>query len=947
MQLTEERLDKKEAFFKPLILYTLIFGITAVCVYIEFFYFKRTLLINTTGNIDGWAQHYPIYVEIKQWLNDLISEKGFYFWEWDIGLGEDVWMLLKGRILDPLTYIVIAFPVKYIDIGYSLMVIVRQYLTGVTFMAFGRYVNMNREQLLIGGLCYAFSGWAIISTITQGTFATALILFPLLVLGTDKMLKDHSPWIFTISVALLLIYSTIWAYVSAIVIFVYFILRYFHYRSFSIKDFLCHFASFIAFGVLGGMLSAFSFIQTFIKTTGATTESTVAYDTWYTWKEYLRMPADLFAYTNVHTSFSYIFLACTLMVFLPIAIMNLKKRSTAAIMMTLCLIAGLFPVTGSILNGFSYSVARWYFVVAFFMTWAMTECLTKETLSRKRNIIIMLLFIVAAFLWNILVCYEYLQIIGRHIALATIIGCTLGLLTIGFFAIRERIGAGKIWRGLCTTCIVAVMIVSITAAFNIKMSPGLGDDIYGYQKVGYTYENYEDTCQRIAGAVQDEDLSFFRSERIAETKVPPNKNMYHDMRSIYMYSSSIKKSWLEYNKIMGNNCGYFDRTTSFSNENRAGLDTLMGVKYYFIDITPGGRNEEEYVPYGYQYKGEIDGIGLYENQYSIGLGTAYDGFITESELMEYPYLEREQAMLQAAVVPDEYADRLDGIRHLNSGDIKTDVRQIEYEVTASEGIEMGKNEFTCTSESGEFTISIPEVENSEIIVTFDNLVRDTCSYDEFMELTGSSPAYKNSTVERLARQGFADDEKFKITVKKNGIKKIVSNRKGKNQGFDDVTDFNVNVGYFDKVDGDIVISFDNVGHYTYDALHVYAVPMDLYKKDASILSDNQLDIESFDHDTIKGSIDADKDSIVYMSILNTPGWSVSVDGSPQEKIDDVNISFTGFQVSKGSHEIVMNYESPGLRQGILISLAGLFIWICLGVGRRIRNRKQAKHINKF
>ncbi|MCR5034932.1 MAG: YfhO family protein, partial [Clostridia bacterium] len=647
MQVTEERLDKKNSFFRDFIWYTFIFGITAVCAYAEFLYFGRSLLINTTGNIDGWAQHYPIYVEIKQILADFVHGNGFAFWAWDIGLGEDVWMLLKSRILDPLTYIVIAFPEEHIDIGYSIMVVVRQYLSGVAFMVFGRYICLDREQVILGGLCYAFSGWAVLSTITQGTFTTATILFPLLVLGVDKLLNDHSPWMFSVTVALLMIYSTIWAYVSAVIIFVYFIVRYFHYRKFNLKDFGCHFASFAVFGALGVLLSAFSFLQTFIKTTGANTESTVTYDAWYTMREYLRIPSELFSYTEIHTPYSAVFLACTLMVLLPIAFLQLKKKSTAAIMMTLCLIAGLFPVTGSILNGFSYSVGRWYFVVVFFMAWAMTECLTKETFARKGNLLIMVLFLLAVCTWNILVGYKYLQIISLNAVLCTVIGGIFGLLTIAVFAIRARIGEQRAWRNLCAAFAVVLMIGSIAGALNVRLAPGLGEQIYGYQPAGYTYENYEDTCQKIARTIQAEDTSFFRSERIAETKVPPNKNMFHDMRSIYTFSSSVKKSWHEYNKLMGNNFGYFDRTASFSNGNRAGMDTLMGVKYYFIDPTPGGRDEAAYVPYGYQYHETIDGVDVYKNQYSIGLGATYDGFITESELMEYPYLEREQAVLQA------------------------------------------------------------------------------------------------------------------------------------------------------------------------------------------------------------------------------------------------------------------------------------------------------------
>ena len=948
MQVTEERLDHKNTFLRNLLIYTILFAVTAAGAYIQFLYFGRTLLVNGAGNIDGWAQHYPIYVQVKQTITEMMNGQGFCFWAWDFGLGDDIWMLLKGKFLDPLTYIVIAFPVEKIDIGYCVMAVVRQYLTGISFIAFARYIRFSRMQIIFGALCYAFSGWAIEATDTQGTFATAMILFPLLVLGVDKLLKDHSPWLFSISVALLLIYSTLWAYISGIVIFLYFVVRYFHYRKPAVKDFLCHFASFIAFGVLGFLLSAFSFLQTFIKTTGATTESTVEDSMLYSIQSYLRIPADLFTLSNVTTGFSQIFLAGVLLVFLPVAILNIRKKSTAAIMMTVFLVASLFPLTGRIFNGLSYTTGRWYFVLTFFMVWATAECLTRDTLKKKRNLILMALFIAAVCVWAVGGCYEYLAIVPGVTAVNAAIGGTISLLAIAVYAIRERLFDLKRWRTVCTCMLTALLIANVVLVVNMKMIPGLGEEIYRYQEAGKTYTDYQGSCQRVAKEVQANDTSFFRSERIAETKVPPNKNIFHDMRSIYTYFSTIKKSWHEYNKVMGNNCGYFDRTTSFSNGNRVGMDTLMGVKYYFIDPSDSGRNQEEYVPFGYEYvETTVDGIKIYKNKYSIGMGEAYDGYITESELMAYPYLEREQAILQAAVVPDDAAKQLKGIRHFNPEEIETRVDEVDYEIAGTKDIELDGTDFTCKSEEGAITISIPEVKDCELFIAFDNLTREKCSYDEYLALSGNKSKATNSKSRYLKEQGFEDDQRFKIEARKNGIKKLVSCRKGKNQGFGDVVDFYINLGDFDTISGDIEVGFDNVGHYSFDALHVYAVPLDLYEKSAKKLVANQLEIDSFDHDKITGSVDAKTDSMVYMSILGTPGWSVNIDGKRIDKMDDVNISFIGFPVSAGNHQIEMNYESPGLKKGMIISVAGLAILLCLAVGNCVLVRRRKRNINKF
>lgn len=118
--------------------------------------------------------------------------------------------------------------------------------------------------------------------------------------------------------------------------------------------------------------------------------------------------------------------------------------------------------------------------------------------------------------------------------------------------------------------------------------------------------------------------------------------------------------------------------------------------------------------------------------------------------------------------------------------------------------------------------------------------------------------------------------------------------------------------------------------------------MDLYEKSAKKLVKNKLNIDSFDNDMITGTVNAKADSMVYMSILGTPGWNVLVDGKQVKKLDNVNISFIGFPVSAGTHKLEMHYTSPGLEKGLLVSIAGLAILLILAAGRLILARRRAR-----
>ena len=186
-------IETQEKLRKQLLLYTLVFAVAAAGVFLLFLVFGRTFLQDTDGNIDGIGQQYPIYTRIKRMIEALIAGQGFDAWAWDIGLGDDSFILFNGKLLNPLTYICIAFPYKYLDIGYCVMTVISQYLTGVTFMVFLRGAGIRDRRVVIGGICYAFSGWIIYAMIRQCSFTTVTILLPLIILGVEKILRKESP----------------------------------------------------------------------------------------------------------------------------------------------------------------------------------------------------------------------------------------------------------------------------------------------------------------------------------------------------------------------------------------------------------------------------------------------------------------------------------------------------------------------------------------------------------------------------------------------------------------------------------------------------------------------------------------------------------------------------------------------------------------------------------
>ena len=80
---------------------------------------------------------------------------------------------------------------------------------------------------------------------------------------------------------------------------------------------------------------------------------------------------------------------------------------------------------------------------------------------------------------------------------------------------------------------------------------------------------------------------------------------------------------------------------------RENLMNLYGVKYIITN-----KQSHKKIPSGYQLINENDRSKLYENKNILPFGYSYNSYITESEYQKLNAGQKEQAMLQSAVIDD-------------------------------------------------------------------------------------------------------------------------------------------------------------------------------------------------------------------------------------------------------------------------------------------------------
>lgn len=930
-------------FRRQLLIYTVLFVITALGVYLYYLRYGMTLLRARGGNFDGVSQTYPIYVSIKRYVNDFLAGKSPGVWSWCLGLGEDYIELFKSKLVDPLTYVIILFPEKYLDVVISAVTVFREYLTGVAFLLFAREMRLKKQVQIIGALSYAFSGWIVVVASAQGVFLNAAIVLPIMIMGIEWILKKRTPLLFIASVLLFFMSGVIWTYIGGIIALLYYFVRWFHYNPKPQRNvFLKEGGAFLLYGILGILVSSFFAISMFLSISGATTAA--GYEPYkYTYRayQYVRWLSHLNSITPTCASYTFLYMPVIFVMMLPLLVRRIRAKCTEAIFAGVLFLAALLPITGRIFNGMSYSTGRWFFVLNFFLIWACAECLDKIEINKKTARIIGL-WLAFLLVWNVIVCRVILQLTKKANAYGNVTAVLIGFIILVILYRKNQEGLRSAEKQTSTRrkkimdlAVLGLVMLSIMAAGNYKTSLAFNKSLENYSKAGFIYDNLSFSSQKVIQKLQKSDPSFFRTDQVEGrsqrrvVRVQVNENLYFDNRSIYMYFSTISRKWLQFNKAMGNNAGYFDRTTSFSNDNRAELDTLMGVKYFLGDDLRRKSGASAYAPYGFRYKKDVGGIRIYQNTHEIGPGTAFGKYITESELMKYSPLTRPQVLSQAAVIPDKSAGKVSGVHHAEKTEIHTSAQKLKYTVSNTKNVDLNRHSMTVKDKIGEFDLNVSGGEDCQLIVSFNNLKRKYCT-----------PERRSELPKHYVRPfTYVNDPTFMIYASKGNVVKRTLYQKGKSQAITDIDAFNINLGYYKKADGTIHIEFHNSGDYTFSSLDVYAVPMNIYRAAAGSMAKNRYKVTSFSNDRITGTVDAEKDSVLFLSILDTTGWNVFVDGKKAERLSGVDIAFTGVKVGKGHHEITLKYHSTAARPAMILTIIGLIGIICMEVYRRKEQRK--------
>lgn len=138
------------------------------------------------------------------------------------------------------------------------------------------------------------------------------------------------------------------------------------------------------------------------------------------------------------------------------------------------------------------------------------------------------------------------------------------------------------------------------------------------------------------------------------------------------------------------------------------------------------------------------------------------------------------------------------------------------------------------------------------------------------------------------------------------------------------------------------LTFSQTGTFNFKSVGFYGRDYSQLHVAAQKLSQNRLQQVKFKANQVRGKIILSQTKLLVMTIPYGKGWT-AYDNGHKVPIHKVNLMSSGILLHSGKHQIVMRYQTPGLKMGALISLIAWlgFIGIAFVIWRRSKQRQKS------
>ncbi|MCM1132362.1 MAG: YfhO family protein [Ruminococcus flavefaciens] len=829
--------------------------------------------------VDLWHQYYPFFRVVREKLLD----GGSFLYSWENGMGTNFLSLISYYAASPLNWISVFFDDDHIRDSLTYILVAKIGFSGAFFSCFLRY-TYNRKDLsiVIFSVMYALCSYTLGYYWNVMWFDT-IALFPLVMQGVTAICREGKWKLYTIALALSLLanyYIAFFTCIFTIFMFAGSIII----NGKGVKDFFRKLGIIALSSVISIGLSAFMLLPAYLglKMTYSAENKFPLTVSWY--ENWADIFANLISYnepTNIEglPNFACGMLAVTLFgVFLFSLKIKIREKITTLFMLALIAVSCNMNMLNFIWHGF-HATNQLPYRFSFIFSFVLISAGYRAyaVMTNKKLILYPWLIIAPAVVFGL--NYYTATKDGKVFEMSTAFRSSL-IITVAYILIFIAVRVIPVKQQEIKRAVVNIFICAVVITeFTANASIGVG-------KVGSSsYNSYpasNENVQEVLDIMREKDNPlFYRCEMTSTYTL--NDSALYGYNGVSQFSSSANVSVTRLFKNLGlysseaGNRFYYRNSTPVVN-------MLLGLDY--IISKNGMLNNSEYNLERMEHSANVY---LYENKYPLSLGFMMDDGILELSASE-------------ASNPFEYQN---SVMKLATG--------------------IDDNIFTAQPVH---------------LVSYDNLEASKTAYGSYtFRLTDKDKSagaiYSYAGLEDSYLYGYARNGAFEsINVRCDGISADNSVS---------VKDYpvvfpmgNGQAGSVSEVEFKIADD-RKTGSYT---LMCYALKTNAFERAYEKLADEQLEIAEFTDTEIKGSINALKNGVLYLSIPYEKGWKVWIDG---ERADTFKVldSMLGVEVGAGNHEIVLKYTPDGFTLGLIISGEALLALIIALVIENILKKKKA------
>ncbi len=890
------------------------------------------------NHADAFRQHLRAVCYYSKWLRGLfynifvLHDFNIQTFSFGMGYGSDLYTTLQYYAIGDILNIPSMFvKSEYIYIYFQVITLLRPYLAGIALSLYLKYIrpDISALSMLTGMFIYAFGSYFLFLGIWHPFFANPLIYFPLLLFGAERIIREGKSFLFTVFVFLAATNNFYFFYTMVLLLIIYVAVRLIGKHGKDIKNIAKCIGDFLLHGITGtlmGMAILFPVILALRHNPRSSSGINVPFLYNKDYYEELLRNMVTFVYHgqyDLQLGFTGVFIVAISLLIGEVITALIKKRkierTKELVFFIILLVFTIIPFCGYMLAGFSYVIDRWCFAFALFAGVLVADLAERIAKSEMLSLIFTCGFSVLFLLVNYVVGnisdeglkYQF------YIAAAVIVASIICRIICDGAAAKNK---ALMERGICALLTAVIIFAGSVTGILVNAyeaySPEKGNMISDYLETATPEEMYlqlESTETQVTeeAAAQDGLDPFSDFYRYSGRNLVWNASLMDGISSTQFLWSLTDENVSDFFMALANNDE--QNFAYYGLDNRAILNAMNGVNYFSLRFnTP---EERAMVPLLYNQCYEKYNFAIFKNENALPLGYGSRAFINKETFDSLTPIQRQEAMLYGTVI-DENSTGIE----LSEAEPSITSQQIPFEITESDGIEFIENGFKAKA-GGWVTLSFDGMSESETYLYFEGL---RAKAGEVTLPITVSTSLSDGTVVTNSLNYKTEDSQY----------------------YSGWHDFLVNLGYAEDAKKTMTITFGVSGKYTFDEMAVYCQPLtglnerlSAYKNDSLQNINLNKNPISYATNKITGTFDAGSEELMVINIPYSDGFTAYVDGEKQD-ILKANIMFMAIPVTSGSHEIVLEYHTPGLRGGIILSIMGLILLIaCEMIGWQRRKNK--------